>query len=93
MPEQRVHLFVSGRVQGVGFRYSAVGAARRIGGLAGWVRNLDDGRVEAVVEGPREKLEELIAWCRVGPPSARVEDVEVSWEPPSGEFKDFGIDA
>lgn len=87
-----MHLFVSGRVQGVGYRYSAVGAARRIGGLTGWVRNLDDGRVEAVAEGPREKLEELIAWCRVGPPSARVEGVEVSWQPASGEFAGFGID-
>ena len=91
MAVERAHLFVSGRVQGVGFRYSAVGAARRLGGLAGWVRNLDDGRVEAVVEGPREKLEELIARCRVGPPAARVEDVAVSWEPPSGEFTEVLI--
>ncbi len=91
MAEQRVHLFVSGRVQGVGFRYSAVGAARRIGGLAGWVRNLDDGRVEAVMEGTREKLEELVAWCRVGPPAARVEDVEVLWEPATGEFTEVLI--
>jgi acylphosphatase len=91
MPD-RAHLQISGRVQGVGYRASTHYAARRIGGLTGWVRNLDDGRVEAVVEGPREKIEALIAWCRQGPPAARVSDVDVAWAPATGEFKDFGIE-
>jgi acylphosphatase len=88
---ERAHLLISGRVQGVGYRASTHWAAKRIGGLAGWVRNLDDGRVEAVVEGPREKIDELIAWCRQGPPASRVSDVAVAWEPATGEFRDFGI--
>jgi len=87
----RARLLVSGRVQGVGYRASTRWAAKRIGGLTGWVRNLDDGRVEAVVEGPREKIEELIAWARQGPAAARVSDVDVTWEPATGEFPSFGI--
>jgi acylphosphatase len=87
----RARLLVSGRVQGVGYRASTQWAVKNIGGLTGWVRNLDDGRVEAVVEGPREKIEDLVAWARRGPPAARVSDVEVTWEPASGEFRDFGI--
>ena len=88
---ERAHLFVSGRVQGVGYRASTHWAARRIGGLTGWVRNLDDGRVEAVVEGPREKIDDLIEWCRQGPPAARVSDVAVTWEPATGEFAAFEV--
>jgi acylphosphatase len=85
----RAHVFVSGDVQGVGYRYSAVHRAEALG-LGGWVRNLPDGRVEAIFEGPREKVEEAIAWCRQGPPSARVSGVEVRWEEPRGE-KNFRI--
>jgi acylphosphatase len=79
----RAHLFVTGRVQGVGYRASceeAAGAA-----VTGWVRNLDDGRVEAVFEGPKEAVERMIAWCREGPPGAHVTDVTVSWESLQGE--------
>jgi acylphosphatase len=54
-------------------------------GLAGWVRNLPDERVEVAAEGPRASVEQLIAWCRRGPPSARVSDVQVTWEPARGE--------
>ena len=87
----RARLLISGRVQGVGFRASTAHAASRIGGLTGWVRNLDDGRVEAVVEGPPEKVDALLAWCRTGPPAARVSEVETNREPATGEFSGFGI--
>jgi len=87
----RAHLFVSGRVQGVGFRYSTVGAARTIGGLSGWVRNLDDGRVEVLAQGPRDAVDQLIAWCRRGPPSARVDALEQSWEAADGALPPFEI--
>jgi acylphosphatase len=80
----RAHVLVSGRVQGVWFRGSAVETAERLG-VAGWARNLPDGRVEAVFEGPRDAVEAAIAWCHRGPPAARVEGVEVGWEEPAGE--------
>ena len=88
----RARLLISGRVQGVGYRYATVNAAKRFG-LTGWVRNLDDGRVEAVAEGPREKIEELIRWAHQGPPAARVSDVAVAWEPATGEFGGFDVEA
>ena len=88
----RARLFVQGRVQGVGFRWSTVEAARRIGRLTGWVRNLDDGRVEAVVEGPKENVEALLSWARQGPPSSRVDKVDFMWEAATGEYSGFGID-
>jgi acylphosphatase len=75
---------ISGRVQGVGFRYSLVERARSRG-LAGWVRNNADGTVEAVLEGPPDAVEALLAWCRRGPGAARVEDVTVEMEAPVGE--------
>ena len=81
---------VSGRVQGVGFRYFAERAARKAG-VAGWVRNLPDGRVEAVFEGPRADVQALVDWCHEGPPSARVEQVEVQWEPPQDEPPGFRV--
>lgn len=71
---ERQHVVVSGRVQGVGFRYFTVAEARRLG-LRGWVRNAPDGSVEIVAEGPPERLRELVAWCRHGPPSAHVSEV------------------
>ena len=87
----RARLLISGRVQGVGFRYSTVGAARTLRGLSGWVRNLDDGRVEVLVEGPKDAVEQLIAWCRRGPPSARVDSLESSWEAAAGDLPAFEI--
>lgn len=91
MPVARAHVYVSGRVQGVGFRYSTYHQAIRLN-LGGWVRNLDDGRVEAVFEGEADAVREMIAWCREGPPGARVGRVEVEWEPAAGGFRDFGIE-
>jgi acylphosphatase len=86
----RAHLHVSGWVQGVSFRGFARKCAQELG-LTGWVRNLYDGRVEAVAEGPRPVLEAFIAKLREGPPSARVEEVRVAWEDFRGEFPDFKI--
>jgi acylphosphatase len=70
---------VSGRVQGVFFRASTRERAVALG-LSGWVRNLPDGRVEALFHGPREACEQALAWIRQGPPSARVAGVEYAWE-------------
>jgi acylphosphatase len=75
---------ISGRVQGVGFRYAARDRARSRD-VAGWVRNNPDGTVEAVFEGPPEAVEALVAWCRRGPSGARVDDVRVELEAPNGE--------
>lgn len=85
-----MHLLVSGRVQGVFFRQSTKEAAERLA-LAGWVRNLDDGRVEALAEGPRETLEQFVAWCRQGPPNARVDDVSATWSEATGELGGFVV--
>jgi acylphosphatase len=77
----RAHVFVSGRVQGVYFRASTRDTAREHG-VDGWVRNLDDGRVEAVFEGAPDDVETLVEWCETGSPAARVEDVTVDYETP-----------
>lgn len=90
MPNVRVHVFVSGLVQGVFFRQNAKRVADSLG-LRGWVRNLKDGRVEAVIEGPEEKVAEMVEWMKKGPPLARVERVEVIREEYKGEYKDFRI--
>jgi acylphosphatase len=87
---ERVRVVVEGRVQGVGFRASTWQEARRLG-LTGWVRNRADGRVEAVAEGPRERLDAFVAWCGGGPSFARVERIETSFEEARDEFGDFRI--
>ncbi|MEM2989270.1 MAG: acylphosphatase [Candidatus Bathyarchaeia archaeon] len=86
----RAHVFVSGLVQGVFFRHETARRAIRLG-VRGWVRNLPDGRVEAIFEGERESVEKLVEFCRHGPPGAIVEDLEVRWEDYRGEFKDFRV--
>ncbi len=80
----RAHVWVSGRVQGVFFRACAEDEARAHG-VAGWVRNTRDGRVEAVFEGDRAAVEAMIRWCHRGSPGAVVSGVEVQWEDPRGE--------
>ncbi|MGD8264614.1 MAG: acylphosphatase [Desulfobacterales bacterium] len=86
----RAHAIISGRVQGVFFRMETKRAADRFGVL-GWVQNLRDGTVEAVFEGDRNQIDDILAWCKEGPPRAKVTDVEVSWENYSGEFRKFDI--
>jgi len=88
--EARFHAFISGRVQGVAFRFFAREVASELG-LTGWVSNLYDGRVEVVAEGDREKLELFLAELKKGPRLARVEKVEVTWEEFRAEFSDFSI--
>lgn len=90
MVKLRIHLFIQGFVQGVGFRHHL----RRVAlsnGVYGWVRNLPDGRVEAVLEGEEEAVRRVLAWCRRGPSSAKVDSVVFSEEPYVGEFKTFEI--
>jgi len=86
----RAHVIISGRVQGVFFRTETQDEAIRKG-MTGWVRNMPDGRVEAVFEGEKDNVEKLIEFCRRGPPGARVTKVEVVWENYMGEFRDFRI--
>jgi acylphosphatase len=80
----RARIVVTGIVQGVAFRHFTLREAERLA-LAGWVRNLPDGRVEAVAEGPKARVEALVAWCWRGPPAAQVSRVEVEWSPAQGE--------
>ncbi|MGE5251952.1 MAG: acylphosphatase [Bacteroidota bacterium] len=87
----RAHIWVKGLVQGVGFRAHVEYSARRIGGLTGWVRNVGDDTVEAVAEGARAGVEQLIEAMRQGPRASRVEDTRVEWEPTTGEFTLFGV--
>ncbi|MEF8774145.1 MAG: acylphosphatase [Halobacteriales archaeon] len=79
----RAHVHVSGRVQGVYYRANTRDRARELG-VDGWVRNLDDGRVEAVFEGPERAVEEMVEWCHTGSPAAAVAGVDVEYEPPHG---------
>ncbi len=79
----RAHVFVSGRVQGVYYRATTREQANEAG-VDGWVRNLEDGRVEAVFEGPESAVEAMVEWCHTGSPRARVEGVEVGYGDPEG---------
>lgn len=90
MASARAHVFVSGRVQGVFYRSNTKRQAQ-LRGLTGYVRNLPDGRVEAVLEGEEEIVKDMIAWCRKGPEYAHVEKVEVNWEKPKKEQKTFEL--
>lgn len=83
--KSRAHIFVSGVVQGVYYRDFTRSQASALR-LTGWVRNVPDGRVEAAVEGEREKIDLLIERLYAGPPASRVDDVQVDWEEYSGEF-------
>lgn len=87
---ERAHIFVSGIVQGVYYRYNTMKKAREFN-LKGWVRNLVDGRVEIVCEGERVDIERLIEWCRKGPPGAHVENISVEFQEFRGEFNQFEI--
>jgi len=90
MAKTRAHVYVSGRVQGVFFRQNTKRQAQTHG-VTGWVRNLDDGRVEAVFEGEESAVKAVVEFCSRGPRSAQVTDIAVDWEPFKGEFQSFSI--
>ena len=81
---KRAHVHVHGSVQGVFFRVEARDRARSLW-VSGWVRNLQDGAVEAVFEGPEDRVESMVEWCRRGPSGAHLDDVDVTWAEPDGE--------
>jgi acylphosphatase len=91
MNRLRARVTISGRVQGVNFRGSTQAQAR-LNEVEGWVRNLDDGRVEAVFEGAEAAVKRMISWCYTGPRAARVDQVNVEWEQPAGQEHGFQID-
>jgi len=87
---RRAHVFISGRVQGVNFRATTQRQVEPLG-VNGYVRNLPDGRVEAVFEGEEASVQQAIDWCRDGPPAARVDDLNVEWETSTDQFQGFSI--
>jgi len=87
----RATVRISGKVQGVFFRYSAKLEANRLG-LTGWIRNCEDGDVQTTVEGARERVAEFVDWCGVGPPGAIVSDLEVNEFPATGDFSAFRVE-
>ena len=87
---QRARVRVSGQVQGVFFRDSTRQKAEELG-LAGWVRNMPDGHVEALFEGPSEKVEEIVRWCKEGPQHASVENVDTDFESAGGDLEGFEV--
>ena len=90
IPQQRVRLLVSGNVQGVFFRQALKVVAKK-NNVSGWVRNLKDGRVEAVLEGNSKSTNSVIEWTRVGPANSRVDDIEVINEEFENEFSTFDV--
>jgi len=89
---RRVRLLIRGRVQGVSYRASTVEAARRLGGVTGWVKNTADGSVVAEVQGAPDAVDAMIDWCKDGPPAARVDGVEVIETPAVSGEKGFTIE-
>ena len=87
----RAHIWVKGRVQGVGFRAHVEYEARQIGGLTGWVRNVGYDTVETIAEGERGNVEKFIAMMKEGPRNSRVDESKVEWETPTDEFMQFGV--
>jgi len=86
----RAHIKLSGRVQGVAFRYYARDMAHKLG-VGGWIRNLDNGDVESVIEGKKVSVQQMIAWCKKGPGLAIVENIEIDWQAYTAEFNEFHI--
>lgn len=86
----RAHIFVSGFVQGVFFRAETQKMAQELD-VQGWVKNTEDGRVEAILEGEKERVEKIIAWVKTGPPGAVVKKVDVRREEYKGDFRNFEI--
>ena len=90
MDMKRWHVVITGKVQGVFFRAHLQRVARSLG-FTGWVKNLADGRVEAIMEGSEINLPAMLDWCRKGPPCADVGKVEVTDEPYAGDYTDFNV--
>ena len=86
---RRVSAIISGRVQGVYYRESTRRQVLKIGGLTGWVKNQPDNTVKLIVEGNREKVQQLLDWCQSGPPMARVQSIDIVEENYINEFTDF----
>ena len=87
----RAHIWVKGRVQGVGFRAHVEYSARMVGGVTGWVRNVGYDTVEAVAEGERGNVERFIEMMKQGPRASRVDESTVEWENVTSEFREFGV--
>ncbi len=87
----RAHVFITGKVQGVFYRVWVRTQAERLG-LTGWVKNLTDGSVEAVFEGPKDKIEEIISKCKIGPNVAGVKHLDIKWEKATEEYTGFEIE-
>ena len=90
MERVRARVIVGGRVQGVFFRHHTQETAFRFG-VNGWVKNRRDGRVEAVFEGDKDRVDQIIQWCRRGPSGAGVTEIHINWEIYTGEFEDFSV--
>ncbi len=90
MVQKRVHIFVNGRVQGVFFRQATKVIAIK-NNVTGWVRNLDDGRVEILIEGDDKCIDSVIAWCDCGPANSRVDDIQINNENYLGSFENFEV--
>ena len=87
---KRIHIFVTGRVQGVFFRQSTRVIAIK-NNVNGWVRNLDDGRVEIIAEGEIQYIDAFVDWCKTGPANSRIDEFELSEENSTGEFENFEV--
>lgn len=87
---QQAHVFISGTVQGVGFRYFVRSNAEKLG-LTGWVRNTEDGGVESVLQGEKDMIEVMIGHCRKGPMLSEVEHIGFEWEESDEVFSSFTI--
>ena len=90
MIQKRIHIFIIGRVQGVFLRQSTRVMAIK-NNVNGWVKNLNDGRVEIVAEGKTQNIDNLVDWCKTGPANSRVDDFELSEENSTDEFENFEV--
>ena len=90
MVQKRVHIFVTGRVQGVFFRQATKVIAIK-NNVTGWVKNLDDGRVEIMLEGEDRCVDPVIGWCNFGPANSRVDDIQINHENYVGKYKNFEV--
>ena len=86
----QAHILISGDVQGVYYRVSCKEYAIGVG-VKGWVRNLDNGNVEALAQGEKEKIERFLEWCKKGPPQAKVEEIKITWQEANGPFNGFSV--